>query len=115
MKRERYMMWAAFAWAQPASGGSGDTVPFWTSLLPFMLILILFYLLLILPQQKKAKKHREILSGLKKGDKVVTSGGIYGRVSGISKDVVILEVADNVRMKVKKESIAELRGEGEAE
>src|SRR3546814_20799574 len=63
------------AYAQAAGGGGGD--PFMT-FLPIILIFVVFYFLLILPQQKKAKQHREMVSALRRGDKVVTAGGMIG-------------------------------------
>ena len=72
------------------------------SMLPLILIFGIFYFLLIRPQQKKAKEHQQLLANLKKGDLVVTSGGIQGRITGITEKVVTLEVADNVRIKVSR-------------
>jgi len=70
------------------------------SLLPLILIFVIFYFLLIRPQQKKAKAHQKFVAELKKGDKVVTSGGLYGEITGLTDKFVTLEVADNVRLKV---------------
>jgi len=72
------------------------------SLLPLALIFIVFYFLLIRPQQKKAKEHAQFLGALEKGQLVVTSGGIQGKVTGLTDKVVTLEVADNVRIKVSR-------------
>ncbi len=72
------------------------------SLLPLVLIFGVFYFLLIRPQQKKAKEHQQLLSDLKKGDLVVTSGGIQGKITGLTDRVVTLEVAENVRIKVSR-------------
>lgn len=72
------------------------------SMLPLILIFGVFYFLLIRPQQKKAKEHQQLLANLKKGDLVVTSGGIQGRITGLTEKVVTLEVADNVRVKVSR-------------
>jgi preprotein translocase subunit YajC len=76
------------------------------ALLPLVLMFLVFYLLLIRPQQRKTKQHREFLNSLKKGDEVITSGGIYGRVTGITENVVTLEVADKVRIKVQRSHVA---------
>jgi len=72
------------------------------SFLPLILIFAVFYFLLIRPQQKKAKEHQTFLSNMKKGDTVVTSGGIHGTVTGLTDTVVTLEIADKVRIKVSK-------------
>jgi preprotein translocase subunit YajC len=65
-----------------------------------------FYFLLIRPQQKKAKDHQQMLSRLKKNDEVMTSGGIYGKVMALTDDVVTLEVAPNVRLRVHRPQIS---------
>jgi preprotein translocase subunit YajC len=67
---------------------------------------VVFYFLLIWPQQKKAKTHRQVLSNLQKGDNVVTSSGIYGTITGLTDTVVTLEIAEKVRIKVSRSSIA---------
>ena len=72
------------------------------SLLPLVLIFIVFYFLLIRPQQKKAKDQQVFLGALEKGQLVVTSGGIQGKITGLTDKVVTLEVADNVRIKVSR-------------
>ena len=88
--------------AAPAAGAAGGIA----SLLPLALIFIVFYFLLIRPQQKKAKEHQAFLNNLKKGERVVTSGGIHGRITGLTETTVTLEIADNVRIKVNRGSIA---------
>jgi len=97
------------AYAQAAPGGG--TGNFIYSFAPFILIFVLFYLLLIRPQQKRQKLHRQMLEALKKGDKVVTNGGLMGTVSAVTKDVVTLQVADNVRLKVLRTEMMGLQGE----
>ena len=88
--------------AQPGGGGGSQ----WMSFLPIILIFAVFYFLLIRPQQKRAKDHRALLSSLKVGDQVLTSGGIYGRVTGLRDDVLTLEISDKVRVKVSRGHIA---------
>lgn len=75
------------------------------SFLPLILIFGVFYFLLIRPQQKKAKEHQEFLKNIKKGDAVVSSGGLHGTVTGLTDTVVTLEIADNVRVKVSRQHI----------
>lgn len=103
---------ASLVWAQTpgASGGTGGAL---LSLVPFVLIFVIFYFLLILPQQKRQKKLKEMLDNLKKGDKVVTSGGVWGTVTNLGKISVTLQIADNTKIKVQRDSIARLRGEDE--
>jgi preprotein translocase subunit YajC len=72
------------------------------SFVPLVLIFVVFYFLLIRPQQKKAKDHQDFLANMKKGDVVVSSGGIIGTITGLTDTVITLEVADNVRVKVSR-------------
>lgn len=83
------------------------------SLIPFLLIFVLFYFMLILPQQKRQKKSKEMLEALKKGDKVVTSSGIWATVTNLGKDTVTLQIADNTKIKIQKEYVARIRGDEE--
>ena len=85
-----------------AGGGGGGLGPF----IPLILMFAIFYFLLIRPQQKKAKQHRELLAGLKKGDRAVSSGGLHGVITGLSDEVVTMEVAPKVRVKISRGSIA---------
>src|SRR4030043_929138 len=93
------------AYAMGAPGGSGGQSQL-LSFLPMILIFVVFYFLLIRPQQKKAKDHRVMLENLKKGDAVITQGGIYGKIASISDQVVTLEIADKVRVRVARSHIA---------
>ena len=68
----------------------------------------IFYFLLIRPQQKKNKDHRQMLSNLKKGDRVVTSGGIHGRITGMDESTLTVEIAEKVRVKVTRANVAGL-------
>jgi preprotein translocase subunit YajC len=81
------------------------------ALVPLMLIFVIFYFLLILPQRKKQKQHKEMVKNLKKGDRVVTTGGVYGTVIRIKPDHVEVEVADKVRLRVQRGAISALRRE----
>jgi preprotein translocase subunit YajC len=75
--------------------------------LPLILLFAVFYFLLIRPQQKRAKTHKQFIENLKKGDRVVTSGGMYGTITGVTDDSVTVEVAEKVRVKVLKSAIAD--------
>jgi preprotein translocase subunit YajC len=107
-----WTMMASIAWAQgmPGMGSGTGTL---MSLIPFILIFVIFYFLLILPQQRRQKKTRAMLEALKKGDKVVTSAGIWGTVTNLGKETVTLQVADNTKLKVQREHITRLRTEDE--
>jgi preprotein translocase subunit YajC len=82
--------------AAPAAGGLAAYGQF----APFILIFVVFYVLIIRPQQKKAQEQQSFLSNLKKGDKVLTSGGVHGTITGLTDTAVTLEIAENVRVKV---------------
>ena len=75
--------------------------------LPLILLFAVFYFLLIRPQQKKAKTHKQFMENLKKGDRVVTSGGMYGTITGVTDDAVTIEVAEKVRVKILKGAVAD--------
>jgi len=84
-----------------AQGGGG-----FSTLILFGSLFAIFYFLLIRPQQKQRKQHNELLDSLKKGDKVITSGGLHGEISGIKDDLITMEIAPKVRVKVSRHSIA---------
>src|SRR5690606_13008546 len=67
--------------------------------------ILIFYFLIWRPQSKRAKEHKELMSGLNKGDEVVTSGGVAGRITKVADDFIVLEVADNVEIKVQKVAV----------
>ncbi len=100
------------AWAQGLGGGGGTSSTL-VSLVPFVLIFVLFYFLLILPQQKKQKQQKSMLGALKKGDKVITSSGIWGTVTNMGKDTVTLQIADTAKVKIQREYIARIRSDEE--
>ncbi len=101
------------AWAQTGSGAP-DTSAGLLSLIPFILIFIVFYFLLILPQQRRQKKQRELLDGLKKGDKVITSSGIWGTVTNLDKETATLQVADNTKIRLQRDHISSIRTSNES-
>ena len=74
--------------------------------IPIILIFVVFYFLLIRPQQKRAKQHRQMIQNLKKGDEIITSGGLYGKIVGITDEFLTLEVADNVKVKVARSFVS---------
>lgn len=85
----------------------------WLIMVPYLFIAVIFYFLLIAPMRKRQKALSQMVDSLKKGDRIVTSGGIYGEIAGLDGDTVILKVADNVRIKLAKSAIAGLEKEGE--
>jgi preprotein translocase subunit YajC len=94
------------AYAQGSGAAGGDV---FVSLLPLVLIFIVFYFLLIRPQQQKMKQHRSMLEALKKGDQVLTGGGIVGKVTRVDADgMVMVEIAQGVQVKVAKGTISDL-------
>ncbi len=99
----------AYAMGPAPQAGQGGGSSIITSLLPLVLIFVIFYFLLIRPQQKRAKEHRQMIENLKKGDKVITSGGIYGVVESVGANTVVLKIAENVKVKFGKVNIAAVR------
>jgi len=89
------------------AGGAATSKPsLLETLFPFLAILVVFYFVFSRPQQKKLKEHQNLLSSLKRGDKVLTSSGIFGEITGVTDKFVTLEVSDNVRMRILKSQIA---------
>jgi len=78
------------------------------SLAPLIIIMLIFYFLLIRPQQKRLKEHKKLVEELKKGDKVITGGGIVGTVAEVKDDLLRVEIAEGVKVKVKRDSITGL-------
>lgn len=95
----------AYAMGQMPGGQGGSNQ--WMSFLPLVLLFVVFYFLLIRPQQKRAKQQKQFLENLKKGDDVVTSGGLYGKITGITDTTVTIEIAEKVRVKVAKSAVAQ--------
>ena len=102
------MIGLAFAMGTPPGGAAGGGLSSLTNLLPLVIMFAIFYFLLIRPQQKKAKEHRALLDSLKKGDMVITAGGMHGKVSSVDDTVVTLEVANGVTIKFNKGHIASI-------
>ncbi|MDD3765500.1 MAG: preprotein translocase subunit YajC [Nevskiales bacterium] len=96
------------AYAQQAAAQPNSLMQF----LPLILLVVLFYFMLIRPQMKRTREHRDMLGKLAKGDEVVTSGGVAGKVTSIGEAYVAVEVADNVSIKVQKASISSVLPKG---
>jgi len=97
----------SLAFAMGTSGAEGQGNPI-MAFVPLIVMFVIFYLLLIRPQQKKARAHREVLANLKKGDFVITAGGLYGRIYSIAEEVLTLEIGDNIKVKTNRNYIAGL-------
>jgi preprotein translocase subunit YajC len=98
------------AHAMGQGGQAGAGAGGFSAFIPIILMFVIFYFLLIRPQQKKTKEHREMISNLKKGDRIITSGGIHGRITGIkeAENILVVEIADKVRVKVARGNVAAL-------
>ena len=101
------------AWAQAAPAATGGGADILIQMAPIVLIFIVFWFLLIRPQQKKAKEHRAMVQGLKRGDRVVTNGGIYGQVSHVADDHLMVEIAEGVKVKLAREAVSAIPGKPE--
>ena len=99
----------AYAQGVPAAGGGN----FLIQLLPFIMILGIMYFLIIRPQQKRLKEHRDMVASIRRGDTVVTSGGIIGKVAKVDENELQVEIADGVKIKVVRSTVSEVRGKGE--
>ena len=103
-------MFISPAYAQAAGAPGGGMMEF----LPLILILVVFYFLLIRPQQKRAKEHKAMVAAVRRGDKVVTGGGIMGKVTKVeSAEEVVVEIADGVRINVVTSTLSDVRSKGE--
>jgi preprotein translocase subunit YajC len=103
----------AYAQAAGSAAAGGGTEALLMNLLPLVMILVVFYFLLIRPQQKRLKEHQERIGGLRRGDTVVTSGGIIGKITKVAEEEVTVEIAPNVAVRVLKGTIGDVRGKGE--
>ena len=100
----------AHAQAGAAPGGADMLIQF----LPFILIFVIMYFLIIRPQRLKAKRHQEMIANLRRGDTVVTSGGLIGKVAKVTDDGEIqIDLAENVRVRVVRGMISDVRAKGE--
>lgn len=97
-----------------AQGVGGDTTSMLTSLLPFALIFVIMYFLILRPQQKRVKDHAEMVKNVRRGDTIVTSGGLVGKVTKVvDDDQVEMEISDGVRIRQMRQMITAVRTKGE--
>lgn len=106
------MDFLAYAMGGGGTGGAGGQGGGFGAFLPLIAMFAIFYFLLIRPQQKKAKAHKQLLASLKKGDKVVSSGGLHGVITGLTDDTVTMEIAPKVRVKVSRGSVSGVMSKG---
>ena len=106
-------MFASPAFAQAAGAApAGGAASFFMQVAPLLLIFVIFYFLLICPQQKKMKEHRALIDAVKKGDMVVTGGGLIGKATRVDDHEVEIEIAPNVKVKVVKSTLSDVRSAG---
>ena len=101
------------AYALGQGGVAGGQGGGFSAFIPLILMFAIFYFLLIRPQQKKTKQHREMIGNLKKGDRIITSGGLHGRITGSSDTTLTVEIAEKVRVKVNRANVMALTQPGQ--
>jgi len=99
-------MTSVFAMAATPDGGSP-----WLQLVPFVLVLGIFYFIILLPMRRKQQKVQDFLDGLKVGDRIITTGGIYGQVTRLGEQSVQVQIADKIRVEVAKSAIGGYQGQ----
>jgi preprotein translocase subunit YajC len=97
---------AVFAMASPPEGASG-----WLQFVPFILVIGIFYFIILMPMQRKQKKVQEFQQSLKVGDRIITTGGIYGQITRISDEAIQVQVADKVRIDIARAAIGGYQGQ----
>lgn len=95
----------AYGMAAPEGGGGASGL---TAILPLIFIFVILYLLIILPQQRRQKQHLQMISQVKRGDKVVTSGGIHGTIVKVDADTVVIQVSQKSELTIDKSSISKV-------
>ena len=95
---------------QPAPAGQNGTVGLLMGIAPWLLIFVIFYFLMIRPQQRRVKEHQAAINAVKKGDQVITGGGIRGKVTKVSDDEAEVEIASGVKVRVIKSTISQVVG-----
>ena len=97
-----------FMMAQSPGAGGTQANPI-VSMAPLILMFVVLYFLMIRPQSKQRKQHQELLKTLKKGDEVVTTAGIHGKIAGVADTLITLEIAENVRVKMDRQQVATIK------
>jgi preprotein translocase subunit YajC len=104
-------MLSAFLFMQPQGQDGGGSLM--STLIMFGLIFVIFYFMIIRPQQRRQKERESMLGALKKGDRVITAGGVHGTIVGIDEKILLVQIADNVKVKVERGSITTILKEAE--
>jgi preprotein translocase subunit YajC len=99
--------------ATPPGGGADGSMM--STLIMFGLIIAIFYFMILRPQQKRQKERQRLLEAVKKGDRIITAGGLHGTIAGLDEKTVLVQVAENVKMKFDRTAITSIVKEGEAE
>jgi preprotein translocase subunit YajC len=96
--------------AGSSAGSMLTSMASYTSMAPLLLIIVVFYFLVIRPQQKKLKNHQDMVNNLKKGDQIVTAGGMVATVSKVEteSDIVVVEIAKDVKVKIKRDTVSQI-------
>ena len=89
---------------QPQGGNGGGSM--WSALVPILLVFLIFYFMILRPQQKKQKDREKLLSGVQKGDKIVTVGGMHGTVVGLEEKTLLVQISDDVKVKMERSAIS---------
>lgn len=92
---------------QQAQGGFEQLL---STIVPFLLIILVFYFLILRPQQKRQKERQKLLESVRKGDKIVTTGGMHGLVEGVEDKILLVKIDDNVKVKIDKSAVAVIMG-----
>lgn len=100
------------AMAPPPGGNGGGGMM--STLVMFLLIIAIFYFLILRPQQKRQKERQKMLDAVKKGDKIVTAGGLHGTVAGVEEKTLLIQVADNVKLKFDRSAVSSIVREADA-
>ena len=104
------MFMSLFMTAQQSAPGQVPRGNMLTALLPFVAVFAIFYMLIILPQRKKQKKHQETVNNLRAGDRIITTGGIFGTVMGVQPDRIELKISANVKIDITKSAVGAVLG-----
>jgi preprotein translocase subunit YajC len=101
--------------ATPQTGGEAGTADVWVTFLPFIAVIAIFYFLILRPQSKRRKETEKMISAIKKGDKIVTIGGLYGTIQTVKETTVVIKVDDNVKLEFLRSAISSVINHGKEE
>ncbi len=107
------MVTAFLAFMAPPQNGAQGGGSMTSTIIMFGAIIFIFYFMIIRPQQKRQKERQKLLSSVQKGDKIVTIGGIYGSVIGVEEKTILVQIADNVKVKLDKSAVSTIIRDGE--